>query len=305
MGEKMTFLKSVLCFSCLGLILSAQAQFAQDTEACEPLIAAAEQESSPEVYEECGFNDVQTAFVFWAPLAEQSKWKNALFELYRRHPAYPGIKAYLYKAAEFGHPSALVLVGDELFDAGKIPEAMRYYNAAIRGDLTEEEQGKITGRLAMLYADPKSTHYDTQKAVPLLKKAALQRQPLPNNVLGAFALFGMNNVQQNPEEAFKYFWRAILLGCPAAEENIGLFQLARQKKIDIPTLNTEIMKRAYSCEKVDSPGINSYHLTFSQKECSDINYYAEHLVDTSLPFTGKVECSFSADMTEMADFLSQ
>ena len=49
--------------------------------------------------------------------------------------------------------------------------------------------------------------------------------------------------------------------------------------------------------------IKPYHLTFTPKECSDILYYAERLVDTNQPFTGKTECRFSADMDKTADLL--
>ncbi|MBQ4472033.1 MAG: sel1 repeat family protein [Alphaproteobacteria bacterium] len=302
----MKILSALVCLSLIGFSPIVAAQFDQDVTACEPTVLASEEEYNPTIYDECGFNDIQTAMIHWAPLIQERQWKNASFELYKRHTNYPGIKSFLYKAAELGHSTALMMVGDEQFDAGKIPEAMRYYNAAIRGDLPEEDQGKITGRLALLYADPKSNHYDTQKAVPLLQRAALQRHALSNNIMGALSLFGMYNVKQNPEESFKYFWRAILLGCPAAEENLGLFQLGRQNKIDLATLKSEVMKRTFSCDKVeDTASIKPYHLSFTTQECADINYYAERLVDTSLPFTGKEECAFSADMSQMADFLSK
>ena len=302
----MTIRNTVLSVMMLTLALPVGAQFDQDVDSCEPLIEAAEQNANPTIYTECGFDDIQTAMIHWANLAVEKEWKNALYELYIRHPDYPGIKGLLYKAAELGHSAALMKVGDEQFDAGKIPQAMRYYNAAIRGDLSEADQGKITGRLALLYADPNSPHYDSQKAVPLLQKAALQRHALSNNIMGVLSLFGMYGVKQNAEESFKYLWRAILLGCPAAEENLGLFQLARQKKIDIATARTEMTKRMFSCDKVeDTAGIKPYHLTFTAQECAAINYYAERLVDTSLPFTGHEECAYSADMGQIADFLSK
>lgn len=284
----------------------AQSQF--ELESCQPLVLASEEEYNASIYEECGFQDLHTAITYWAPLAEQNEWKAALYEIYRYQNTYPETKNYLYKSAQLGYAPALILVGDAFFQQKKIPEAMRYYNAAIRSaDLSEEDQGKVTGRLAMLYADPNSPYFDMPKALPLLQKAALQRQALPNNVMGMLSLFGKGDVPQNAEEAFKYFWRAILLGCPAAEENLGFFLMAKDKYINNATLEQEIMARTFSCEPVAETSVDRapYHLSFTTQQCADLNYYAQRLVDTSLPFTGKEECAFSADMGSMAEFLSK
>lgn len=303
----MKLLKMLLCCASASMISIAHAQSIQELDVCQNLVLESETEYDATTYDDCGFDDVQTAFVHWVPLAEKNKWKNALYEIYKRHPNYPGVKSILYKAAEFGHPQALVFVGDELFEQNKIAQAMRYYNAAIRGDLSEEDQGKITARLGMLYANPDSPYYDIQKAVPLLRKAAMQRQAIANNVMGVYTLTGQNGVQQNPQEAFKYFWRAQLLGCKAAEENLGFFMMGHQRKIDNQMVVQEISDRIYSCDGVETTKNNLpiYHLSFTPKECANINYYAERLVDTELPFVGKEECAFSADMTDMAEFLSK
>jgi len=303
----MKLLKRLLCCVSVCICSSVWAQSTQELDACQNLVFESENEYDATTYDECGFSDLQTAFAYWAPLAEQNKWANALYEIYRRHLDYPNVKRYLYKAAEFGQAEALAAVGHELFEQGKVAEAMRYYNMAIHGDVDEGTQGLITGRLAMLYVDPNSSYYDINKALPLLKKAALQRQASANNVLGALSLFGMGGVPQNAEESFKYFWRAILLGCPAAEENLGFFLLARDKKINNATLQKEVMARAYSCNSVAQTSVEHplYHLTFNAQQCADLNYYAQRLVDTSLPFTGKEECAFSTDMSSMAEFLSK
>ncbi len=303
----MKLLKTLFCCASIGMISVAQAQSMQELDVCQNLVLEAETEYDVTTYDDCGFNDLRTAIAYWAPLAEQNKWGNALYEIYKRHADYPNIKHYLYMAAKFGQSNSLVLVGHELFDQGKVAEAMRYYNVAIHGDLDEETQGVITGRLAMLYVNPNSPYYDINKSLPLLQKAALQRQAQPNNVLGVLSLFGMGGLPQNAEESFKYFWRAILLGCPAAEENLGFFLLAKDKKINNDTLKSELLARAYSCDAVaqTSTEYPPYHLTFNPQQCADLNYYAQRLVDTSLPFTGKEECAFSADMSQMADYLSQ
>ena len=125
--------------------------------------------------------------------------------------------------------------------------------------------------------------------------------------MGALTLFGLDGAQQNAAEAFKYYWRAILLGCPAAEENLGFFLLAKNNKIDIKTLIQELKSRTYSCDPVPETSLAypPYHLTYTPQQCADINYYAQRLVDTSLPFKGKEECAYSSDMSDMAQILSK
>lgn len=300
-------MKRFVLFLAIFCCVTSVAQAAAKLDACQPLIAAAEQAPNESVYLECGFGDFKTAAGYWAPLAEKNGWKAALYEIYRHNATYPVTQKYLNKSAQLGYMPALVVAGDELYEQGKIPEAMKYYNVAIRGDLDEATKGKITGRVAFLYANPKGPYHDTKKAVPLLKKAATQRDALSNNILGALSLVQEDAMAYNAEEAFKYFWRAILLGCTAAQENLGFFLLAKDHKIDNATMQQEILARAYSCDSVAKTSVNYplYHLTFTQQQCADINYYAERLVDPSLPFTGKKECAFSSDMAEITNFLAE
>jgi len=290
------------------LLASIQPVVAFDLDSCQSRIQASEQDYKTQIYTECGFDDSETAINYWAPLAIKKGWKTALYEIYQRHKAsVSSSKNYLYESAKLGHAPALILVGDELFDQGKIPEAMKYYSVAVRGNIDEATKGRITGRLALLYANPSSSYHDDKKALPLLKNAALKRDALSNNLLGIFSSLGINGMPANAEESFRYFWRAILLGCPAAEENLGFFLLLKNRKADKATIQQEFFKRAYSCESVSETKVNYplYHLTFTPQQCADINYYASRLVDTSLPFTGKSECAFSSDMENMADFLSK
>lgn len=298
----------LLFIGSISFVLSASAYTTTELENCQGMIAASEEEYNESIYKECGFQDLKTAIVYWAPLALKNEWKTALYEIYRYQNSYSATQKYLEKSAQLGYPPALLDMGDAFFAQKKIPEAMRYYNVAIHSNsLTDDETGKVTGRLAMLYANPSSPYFDMKKALPLLQKSALQRQALPNNVLGMLSLFGQGGMPQNAEESFKYFWRAILLGCPAAEENLGFFLMAKDRYIDNATLEREILARTFSCDPVPQTSVNAapYHLSFTTQQCADLNYYAQRLVDTSLPFTGKEECAFSADMGQMADFLSK
>ncbi len=296
-----------LCFATTTYAQTSTEKYT--SEECMDLLALAEEEPyDADLYTKCAFDELDTSIVYWGPIAEKNKWKTALYEIYKRHSDYPGSKTYLYQAGQLSHPEALITVGDELFQMNKVKEAMDYYAAAMRQELNETQQGKIAGSLAVLYSNPNSPYYDQQKALPLLQKAALQRHALSNNILGYLSLFGTGGMPQNATESFKYFWRAILLDCPAAQENLGFFLMGRENQIDYNTLLAETTARAYSCAGIaqtTDAGIQPYHLSFTPQQCADLNYYAERLVDTSLPFVGKNECGFNANMNTLTDLLSE
>jgi len=280
---------------------------------CLPLLQEAELKPDPTIYDQCGFNDVNKAIIEWPAVLEQNKLAHALYEVCIRHPKHPQSKRFCALAAKLGDGPAVAWAGDLYYKKDQIPKAMSYYNYALqRGGIPIEQEGQIITKLGLLYAHPNSAYYDPANAVPLLKKAALKRSALANNVMGYFTFAGLYGIEKDEKEAFSYFWRAILLGCPAAQENLGLFQLVTKKKeLDLKTALDLMSQRSFSCDaskadkvEVSDLVINLYHMSFSQEECADINYYAERLVDTNLPFVGKKECSFSRDMQQINQFLN-
>ena len=305
-------LRSLFFILTVGIItnLPVQAQTLSKQE-CLPLLQQAELEPNPSVYDRCGFNDMNIATLEWAPILEENKIAHALYEICVRHPKHTYAKQYCMLAAKLGDGPAVAWAGDIYYEKDQIPKAISYYNYALqRGGLPLEREGEIITRLALLYAHPNSTYYDPNEAIPLLKKAAKQRSAIANNIMGYFTFAGLYGVPQDDKEAFAYFWRAILLGCPAAEENLGLFQLVtQQKELDKNIALNLMSQRIFSCEAsqetdvtVDDTTISLYHLNFTPQECADLNYYAERLIDTNLPFTGKEKCAFSKDMGQISQF---
>ena len=284
---------------------------------CFPLIQQAETNPDSTVYDQCGFNVLSTAISTWVPVAQQHKFAHALYEICTRHPTYPQSATYCMEAAKLGDGPAVAWAGDFYFKENQIPKAMSYYNYALqRGGLTSEREGQILANLGYLYAKPDSAYYNESQAVPLLKRAAQQRSALANNIMGFLTYWGKYGIKPNSKEAFAYFWRAILLGCPAAEENIGFFHLLHQNQLSREIAIDAMSQRMFSCEasadqdivisgETGDLTINLYHLSFTPEECADINYYAERLVDSRLPFTGKEKCGFSGDMSQITTYLSQ
>ncbi|MBR3914047.1 MAG: hypothetical protein IKJ28_07420, partial [Alphaproteobacteria bacterium] len=49
--------------------------------------------------------------------------------------------------------------------------------------------------------------------------------------------------------------------------------------------------------------IKPYRITFTDKECQDIAYYAPHYVDVNLPYFGKTECQAAGQNVNQEDLL--
>ena len=392
----------------IALPLSAQT-FSLTAE-CLDAVRAGESVRNPDIYTTCGFDDRQKAFNEWALWAEEENAAQALYEICARHSDTYQAELYCQKSARLGNGSALLRKANILYKQKRYTEAASLYTQALTSSLLNDaEKGQIAQNMGLLYMNPNSRYYNPQKGMPLIERAIDRRGAEANNLMGVYALFGMQNVPQNAEKSFEYLWRAILLGCPAAEENLGVWHLVKQKKIDNKTAYQEMTERMFSCvapeytapqeiqksncnctevaererlaslypyrlisvsedgkeiilqdkeghETVAEKGttlpdgttvseirtkaafltsvqkrmvlnlapvdncpqlcqkqtdsaqikrkkIKPYHLTFTSGECADILYYAERLVDTNLPFTGKKECHFSADMDKTADLL--
>ena len=390
--------------------LTALAQTTSLTPECQQAVRASEERRTPDVYTACGFDDQRKAFHEWARWAEKEKAGQALYEICVRHPGTYQAKYYCQKAAKLENGPALAYQANELYNKNDFVGAAALYTKALASPLLNEaEKGDIAQKMGLLYMNPDSSYYNPQKGMPLIERAVSRRGAEANNLMGVYALFGMQNVPQSAQKSFEYLWRSVLLGCSAAEENLGLWHLAKQKKIDTQTARQEMTKRMFSCtspeyippqqlqknncncedvaerenlaslypyrlievsaDKSDitlqdkagqqvvaqvgtvlpngmkvtqiktkaaflitsnsqivlnlaplddcpqlcqqqkelrattSKTITPYHLSFNSKECADILYYAERLVDTKLPFTGKKECRFSADMDKTTDLL--
>lgn len=390
------FLSAALCCWIGGA--AAQEKNTPDIAQCEEMLVRAETEPDATVYDSCGFNDELRAWNTWAPFASSRQLKIALFELCHRYPEHTYHELYCDKSAQLDYAPALMEMGFIKLKADDVPAAQQYFTRALKtGNLTAEDSGRISAALGLLYTTENSPYYQPEVGLALLSTAATARSAEANNALGYYYFAGKHGLKQNMQEALTSFWRAILLGCPAAEENLGAFHLARQNKVTeadalnyirpqaltcqpaakkavpAPTFrpncpcdeirrqdsvfkskkylyitylpeevgavvrdlqgkeypvkvgtflpdgsfvseihpralalqrdNTRILLNRYhtgECvtyclqpQKITPPSVHimPYRLQFTPQECADITYYAEHLVDTSLPYTGKEECA--------------
>lgn len=395
---------------CLALSIPAFSQTFSLSMECQEAVRSAENIRNSDIYTACGFDDSQKALGEWSLWAEKENAGQAFYEICTRHPNSYSSESFCQKAIKLGNGPALLRQANKLYQEKDYKGAATYYTQALKSPLLNNaEKGQIAQNMGLLYMNPESSYYNPKKGMPLIEKAIHRRGAEANNLMGVYALFGMQGVPQNPEKSFEYFWRSLLLGCPSAEENLGLFHLYKQRKIDTKTVQEKMTERMFSCtppdfvepesiekntcncnevyererlaklypyrlikispdmetatlidktnkkidikngtqlqdkmvvseirqkavvlltsqtrtvlnlapldnclqicekteklNKIKTKTIKPYRLSFSTHECSDILYYAERLVDTNMPFTGKEECKFSADMDKASEML--
>jgi len=237
---------------CVALASVAAVAGTLTDEACEELLLQAEQNADTSVYESCDFNDSYRAWNVWAPYVSAHNMKKGIYELCRRYPTHEYGPLYCQKALDLNYGPALVAEGNRFLNVGRESDALEYFKKAVQsGNLSETEMAAVTEIIANLYLNEKSEFYNLSSGMALLKKAAEKRSAEANNKLGYLNFAGSPQIKQNMDEAETYLWRAILLGCPAAEENLGVYYLAKKKQIPMNEATYYMSLQSESCEPFD------------------------------------------------------
>lgn len=398
-------MRPIVSALCIMMIMSAGISRAQEPTdiTCEALLTAAETTPDDGVYDRCGFGNADKAWQTWAPFVSAHNMKRALFELCRRYPQHQYGLLYCQKAIDLNYGPALVYFGDISFQNGNGSEALKYFSQAAKAtDLSEDDVRRIQEKTGLLYLEQSAPYYNPQAGVKLLSKAAEKRSAVAGNAIGYILFSGYANTDPNWDRALRAFWKAALLGCPAAEENLGAFYLSEQGKISHDDAAYYMSLQAFTCTPFDKQAaqnpdcdcteiaakdklyrerpylyigqtaadrvilqdktgqnhtvrindilpdgsqvaeitpalvvvwradvrtpiarypsdkcaqiclgkgttqtrrpvsIKPYRFTFTPQECREIRYYAEKLLDTTQPYTGKAECA-PTDTADQAD----
>jgi hypothetical protein len=191
----------------------------------------------------------------WAGWVSQKEYKKALYQLCVRWPHHMYSDLYCEKSANLGYAPAVAEQGHRLMDKGlSKPAEERYARALQIGGLSDEQEGRVAEQLGLYYLDEMRGAYAPAKAVEFLAEASKKRSAVANNVIGYLFYTGEYGQPQKDTKAFEYFWRAILLGCPAAEENLGLFHLVRGNQLKRETAQKYMRSLAFSCAGTSSEG---------------------------------------------------
>ncbi len=206
-------------------------------------------EKSPEgidesVYDSCGFNDSVVVWTKWAPLAAQKNARKMLYEVCRRYPDHMYHEMYCQKAYFTKYGPSLAYQAEQLLKKEKINEALQKAADAINTqEMTTRQEGNLLGAFAVYYLKKNDDRYQSY-----LREATERYSAIANHISGVIAYQDASDPDKDAQIAFKYIWRAILLGCPAAEENLGLFHLVKQNKIDFQTGKNKMRENMFSCE---------------------------------------------------------
>lgn len=241
----------------LGFIFIASVTSAQplSDETCEVLLKEAETTPNPTVYTDCQFDDEIKAWNTWAPFVASNNMKRGIFELCKRYPLSLYGPLYCDKAIELNFGPAFVWRANRHLKEGNVKDALDHFTRALKtDDLSDNEILKITEKLGILYLNEKD-YYNPRSGIALLSKAANNGSPVANNILGYLTYSGKNDVKKDHKKSLEYLWRAILYGCPAAEENLGAYHLARQKKITENDAAYYMSLQSFTCEPFDKNSV--------------------------------------------------
>ncbi len=241
----MNLLKKSLFLSVLFMSFSSQAtSYAELT--CEEIFEKLEtgELSDSTLYDKCGFSNEELVWNKWAGFVSEKKMRRALYEICVRFPSHEYHELYCDKSIQLEYPPALVYAGEKAINNGDFQTGYDYLTKALSTQqLTNKEEGKVLEILGVHYlktTDPKAAVY--------IDKASQKESALANNLLGINYYIRKDEDLANETILLEYFWRAILLGCKKAEENVGLVQLAKQGKITHDRALSEMKKNMYSCD---------------------------------------------------------
>lgn len=279
-------LLTVGLISCL-LAFSAQAE-KLTVSVCKQKVLEAEQKADPTIYEKCGFGNRRRAFNTWAEFVYQNRAKTALYEICRRYYDVPNVEYYCLKSAELRHLPAIIWMGDFYFKKGMYEKAVEFYTIAESQPQFKnmDEKGRLQENLGLLYLEPTFSLYDPKKAISFLKKASENRRPLSNNILAVLSANEEFDQIKEDKQILIYLWRAILLNCPTAQVNLGLYQLGLQGKLSWPLVLEKMKGGMYSCQLTTQlADFEKFNQTYqNEQECNCNNVIAQEEKYHSKPY---------------------
>ncbi len=262
--------------------VSAKALSADEKKACEKLLVAANEKQMDWVYETCGFDDEDLAWFEWAPMMSLAENKKALFELCRRHPTHDYAPLYCQKSADLGYAPAYYQMAKNAYlnDENGLYET--YLKRVIELNSLENkkrllDESDYTARqayedLAKLYLKSADVQ-KREEGLTYLQIAADAGSAEAAHSLGI--LLFPNPAQDQQALSEKYLWKAILMGCPAAEESLGLMNYQRQGRLMPKDVKEELDTRLYTCVPSKSTKSTKPILTVDDCNCTQVMSWYE------------------------------
>lgn len=241
--------------------LMAEPAFSQKTLSqkemadCTKLLDIAEKKQADYVYSMCGFDDAELAWYTWAPLVSKTNYPKAMYQLCMRHPTNDYADLYCQKSADLGYLPALYEVAEKHRRDGEYNRMLSVLQSIVEKNpldkkvilQTPEDQATLKAYedLGLTYLKGAVVAQDVPKALRFLQVAADLGSPKASHALGVVLYWGGDASMAQASD--QYWWKAILLGCPAAEENLGLLNLLKQGKLRRTDAQKAMEERMFTC----------------------------------------------------------
>lgn len=232
-----------------------------DAKTCATALADLEEKAgieSPDddnIYDACGFNNEKLVWARLASTVSAKEMKRAIYEVCERYPNHAYHKTYCEKSAALGYGPALIHMGVHNYEQGNSQKGDELFLNALKAGVTPDQEGRILETMGVYYLKN-----NDKRAQSYLEKASLKRSALANNVLAYLTFWKKDEIDNAERLTFDYLWRAILLNCKSAEENLGLFHLVRLKKLPYETALSHMKKNIYSCTPNKEKEKKSYNI---------------------------------------------
>lgn len=256
----------------------------EQIDECQRLLPLAEEKTSDWVYEYCDFNNAGSAWEVWPSVLTEKGYRRAMYELCARHPQNALSNLYCQKSADLGYVPALYELAlrdaqTEKWDSyveklSKIIKTNPLDKKIILSGLSDEVALRAYRDLGIYQLQSGKM----QQAVDLLQVAADLDDADSAHVLAILFLWKSND-EQTAALSSKYWAKAMLLGCVAAEDNWNLYQLYQEGRIRSEDIRTAMEERMFSCVPKQA-GVNlSSVLTVDDCDCVQILAWAENQKD--------------------------
>lgn len=272
------FVLSLLLFWSAGASAQSEQTRLEDQQMqdCMRLLEIAELKEADWIYPQCGFDNETIAWYTWAPQVSKAEYPKALYQLCMRHPDNDYSALYCQKSADLGYLPAMLQHARKMRQDGKTEAYVQALSDIIAQHPlqeqfvieTAEDKAAVEAyaELGAVYFQGELVPQNLELALQYLKKAADLDYAKAAHALG-IALYWGGDKQTLPM-ATLYWWKAMLLGCPAAEENLGYLGLYTQGRLRESDAQYLMEKRMFTCDASQTTGPRAHIKTAQECDCA-------------------------------------
>ncbi len=258
-----------------------------DHDKCESLLYIAEKKEMDWIYDACGFDDETEAWHNWAPFLTKNSYRKGMYALCKKHPTHEYSSLYCKKAANAGYVPAVYENAQDDRRAGryrsyveklqKIVDNNSLYGKHVLKTAEDETALKAYEELGFAYLKGNIIDRNFAKGYEYLKTAADLGSVAAAHAIAVTLYWGGNEEQKALADS--YWWKAIMQGCPAAEETYGILRQYLNKKMPTETAKKKMEEKMFACtasvkkagtqlkssQSCDCPAVLAWNKTQSNK----------------------------------------